>query len=155
MCLPRLPSTDLILNRGDLVEVPIWSLHHDPRHWPDPEAFIPDRFLPENKDKIHPFTHMPFGMGPRNCIGEDSSGRINLLIQICLVYGRPWSNVFLLVLTAMRFALMEAKVALTKLLLEAELEVAPGHEEVTLDTVNGMLRSKDGVMLILKPVKEE
>ena len=79
MCLPRLPGTDLTLKPGDVVQVPVWSLHHDPRHWPDPEAFIPDRFLPENKDDIHPFTHIPFGMGPRNCIGEDPSGGTNLL----------------------------------------------------------------------------
>ena len=77
MYLPRLPGTDLTLNPGDLVQVPIWSLHHDPHHWPDPEAFIPDRFLPENKGDIHPFTHMPFGMGPRNCIGEDPSGGVH------------------------------------------------------------------------------
>ena len=57
-------------------------------------------------------------------------------------------------LTAMRFALMEAKVALTKLLLEAELEVAPGHEEMALETSGGLLRSKDSVMLVLKPVKK-
>ena len=61
---------------------------------------------------------------------------------------------FLLVLTAMRFALMEAKVALTKLLLEVELEIAPGHEELDLETNNGLMRSKGGVMLVLKPVKE-
>ncbi|KAG0714802.1 Cytochrome P450 3A41 [Chionoecetes opilio] len=118
----KLPGTDLTLKPGDLVQVPLWSLHHDPRNWPDPEAFIPDRFLPENKGNIRPFTHMPFGMGPRNCI-------------------------------AMRFALMEAKVALAKLLLKAELEVAPGFK-LTLDLVNGLMRPKDGIMLSLKPVKE-
>ena len=61
---------------------------------------------------------------------------------------------FLLVLTAMRFALMEAKVALTKLLLEAELEVAPGHEEVAVIT-RIALRPKDGVMLVLKPINKK
>ncbi|KAG0722237.1 Cytochrome P450 3A31 [Chionoecetes opilio] len=118
----KLPGTDLTCRPGDLVQVPVWSLHHDPRYWPDPEAFIPDRFLPENKGNIHPFTHMPFGMGPRNCI-------------------------------AMRFALLEAKVALAKLLLTAELEVAPGFM-LTLETVNAVMHPKDGIMLSLKPVKE-
>ncbi|XP_063856584.1 cytochrome P450 3A11-like [Scylla paramamosain] len=120
----RLPGTDLIMKPGNLVQFPTWSIHHDPNNWPDPEAFIPDRFMPENKGNIKPFTHLPFGMGPRNCI-------------------------------AMRFALMEAKVALSKLLLEVELEVAPGHEEMVLETVNGLLRPKEGVMLLLKPIKEE
>lgn len=63
------------------------------------------------------------------------------------------SKVFPLVLTAMRFALMEAKLALAKLLLEAELELAPGHEEVTLIS-RIALRPKDGVMVVLKPLKK-
>ena len=67
--------------------------------------------------------------------------------------GRPGSNVFLFVLTAMRFALLEAKVALAKLLLEADLDLSPGHEEVVLETANGLLRPKEGLMLVLKPVQ--
>ena len=53
----------------------------------------------------------------------------------------------------MRFALLETKVALAKLLLVAELEVPPGHEEMAMETSNGLTRPKD-VMLVLKPVKE-
>ncbi|KAG0714138.1 Cytochrome P450 9e2 [Chionoecetes opilio] len=49
---------------GELVQVPIWCLPPRPSALANPEAFIPDRFLPENKGNIHPFTHMPFGMGP-------------------------------------------------------------------------------------------
>lgn len=64
------------------------------------------------------------------------------------------SKVFPLVFTAMRFALMEAKVALAKLLLEAELELAPGHEEVTLDGQGGLLRSK-GLNIKLKKIVEQ
>lgn len=54
----------------------------------------------------------------------------------------------------MRFALLEAKVALSKLLLEAELKAAPGHEEVALETANGLLRPKEGVVLVLKQIKK-
>lgn len=66
----RVPGTDLVLKPGDLINFSIWSLHHDPEYWPDPEEFRPERFLPENRDQIKSFTHMPFGMGPRNCLGE-------------------------------------------------------------------------------------
>lgn len=61
---------------------------------------------------------------------------------------------FLTVFTAMRFGLLEAKVALTKLLLKAELEIAPGHEELVLETNGGLLRPVGGVMLKLNPIKE-
>lgn len=54
----------------------------------------------------------------------------------------------------MRFALMEAKVALSKLLLKAEMEPAPGYEELVLGTSNGILRPVEGVMLMIKPIRE-
>ena len=55
----------------------------------------------------------------------------------------------------MRFALLEAKVALSKLLLAAELELAPGHEELVVSCEGGLTRPKDGVKLVLKPLAEE
>lgn len=49
--------------------IPIYGLHHDPKHFPDPEKFDPERFSEENKHNIAPNTYLPFGVGPRNCIG--------------------------------------------------------------------------------------
>lgn len=73
--LCKLPGTDLTLKAEDLVQVPVWSLHRDPHHWPDPEGFIPDRFLPKNKGDIRPFPHLPFGARPRNCRCENLFSR--------------------------------------------------------------------------------
>jgi cytochrome P450 family 9 len=50
--------------------VPVWAIHRNPEYFPDPDKFDPDRFSEENKGKIKPFTYMPFGNGPRNCIGK-------------------------------------------------------------------------------------
>jgi len=56
--------------QGTGVLAALWSLHHDPAFWPDPWKFDPERFAPENRDKIIEMTYMPFGEGPRNCIGR-------------------------------------------------------------------------------------
>lgn len=66
----RLPGTSITVEAGTMVTVPTWSLHRDPLYWSNPEEFLPQRFLPENKDKIITGTYLPFGLGPRNCIGE-------------------------------------------------------------------------------------
>uniref|UniRef100_A0A3Q4HDE2 Thromboxane-A synthase n=1 Tax=Neolamprologus brichardi TaxID=32507 RepID=A0A3Q4HDE2_NEOBR len=57
------------LPKGITVEIPAGFLHYDPEHWPEPEEFIPERFTPEAKASRHPFVYLPFGAGPRNCVG--------------------------------------------------------------------------------------
>lgn len=51
------------------VIIPIYGLHHNPKYWPDPHKFDPERFSPEAQEKHTPFTYLPFGGGPRICIG--------------------------------------------------------------------------------------
>ncbi|XP_033478797.1 cytochrome P450 3A30-like [Epinephelus lanceolatus] len=51
------------------VMVPVYALHHDPELWPEPEEFKPDRFSKQSKQSINPYTYLPFGIGPRNCLG--------------------------------------------------------------------------------------
>ena len=51
------------------IPIPVWSIHHDSKYWEEPYEFRPERFLPENKHKIHQYAYLPFGHGPRNCIG--------------------------------------------------------------------------------------
>uniref|UniRef100_A0A8D1F3E5 unspecific monooxygenase n=1 Tax=Sus scrofa TaxID=9823 RepID=A0A8D1F3E5_PIG len=55
--------------KGTVMMVPVFSIHRDPELWPEPEEFRPERFSKKNKDTINPYTYLPFGTGPRNCIG--------------------------------------------------------------------------------------
>jgi cytochrome P450 family 3 subfamily A len=77
--------------KGCVINVPVYPIHHDPNSWPEPEKFIPERFSPGEKAKRHPMAFLPFGDGPRNCVG-------------------------------MRFALLEAKIAMAKALRLVEFQ---------------------------------
>ncbi|XP_030069772.1 thromboxane-A synthase isoform X1 [Microcaecilia unicolor] len=54
---------------GAVIEIPVGYIHYNPKHWPEPEKFIPERFTAEAKQKRSPFAYLPFGAGPRSCIG--------------------------------------------------------------------------------------
>ncbi len=57
------------LPEGRRANYSIYLTHRNPNYWPDPGLFDPDRFLPENERGRQPYTYLPFGGGPRNCIG--------------------------------------------------------------------------------------
>jgi len=58
------------IEKGKVIVLSLWGLHHDPQYFPDPEKFDPERFSDENKGNIHSSTYVPFGIGPRNCVGS-------------------------------------------------------------------------------------
>ncbi|MET0599102.1 MAG: cytochrome P450 [Mesorhizobium sp.] len=62
-------GTRLTLPKGESVLVMPWTLHRHELYWDRPRHFMPERFLPENREKIHRFQYLPFGAGPRICIG--------------------------------------------------------------------------------------
>ncbi|XP_073235905.1 cytochrome P450 3A11-like [Porites lutea] len=107
---------------GTEVVIPVYAFHHDPDAWEDPEKFDPERFRGPRKDTHHPFQFLPFGAGPRNCIG-------------------------------MRFALLEIKIALVKILMKYKFVQSPEtqvplvlHDGATMTAKNGVLVRVESVM---------
>nr|XP_048289410.1 cytochrome P450 3A11-like isoform X2 [Myodes glareolus] len=84
-CKQDVEIDGVLVPKGSVVVIPVYALHHDPQYWPEPTELRPERFSKENKGSINPHVYLPFGNGPRNCIGT-------------------------------RFALMNMKLALTKVL---------------------------------------
>ena len=62
---------DLFIPRGSTIIVYVYGAHHAERYWPNPEHFDPERFTKANQKQHKPFSHLPFGGGPRGCIGSN------------------------------------------------------------------------------------
>jgi cytochrome P450 family 9 len=61
---------DFTIEKGNFCWIPVYPLHHDAKYWPNPEKFDPERFSDDNKANINAGAYLPFGVGPRNCIGS-------------------------------------------------------------------------------------
>jgi len=109
-----------LMPKGSAIIVPIYAVHHMKEYFPDPEAFKPERFLPQNKDNMNPYTFLSFVVGPRNCIG-------------------------------MRFALLEAKLAMTKIMQNFNV-IKSDKTAVPLEfkSINFLLNPKQVVVKFVK-----
>ncbi|XP_058460161.1 probable cytochrome P450 6a14 [Malaya genurostris] len=65
----RIPDSEHVIPKHTAVIIPVYAIHHDEDIYPDPERFDPDRFLPKVVSSRHPYSFLPFGEGPRICIG--------------------------------------------------------------------------------------
>jgi cytochrome P450 len=76
------------IRAGTVVLMSPWLTHRDPRWWPEPERFDPDRWSPENEARLPRFAYFPFGGGPRKCIGEGFAWTEGILVLATLA--RRW-----------------------------------------------------------------
>lgn len=106
------------------VIIPIYLLHRHPKHWKDPERFLPERWLPgsdADDSKIrHPFCFLPFSAGGRNCIGE-------------------------------KFARFEAQLILANLIRSFQIQLAPSMRHSSLEFLLSLtIKSKPKVQIVVK-----
>ncbi|KAM9210123.1 cytochrome P450 3A4-like isoform 2-T2 [Dugong dugon] len=117
ICKKDAEINGVIIPKGTVVTIPIFALQRDPEHWPEPEKFLPERFSRENKDNVDPYLYMPFGSGPRNCIG-------------------------------MRFALMNMKLAVTRIL--QEFSIKPCKEtQIPLKLGRELIIAPEGPIVVM------
>ncbi|XP_077135677.1 cytochrome P450 3A24-like [Ranitomeya variabilis] len=86
VCKTTTEINGVTIPKGVVTVIPVFVLHRDPEFWPDPEEFQPERFRKENREIQNPYTFLPFGAGPRNCMGMRFSmismkSVISLLLQ--------------------------------------------------------------------------
>ncbi|XP_077511624.1 cytochrome P450 3A24-like isoform X1 [Amblyomma americanum] len=104
MCYEEMTIMGRTIPAGSRLVFPVWNIHHDPKLWPHPEKFDPERFSGDNGNKRHPMAYAPFGIGPRQCLGQ-------------------------------KFALLELKTALCKLIRKYEFSLCQGSEATVKLTV--------------------
>lgn len=66
----KIPGEDVVIEKGCRVAISVNALHYDEEYWKNPKEFDPDRFSEEKRKTMNQFTFLPFGQGPRICIGE-------------------------------------------------------------------------------------
>ncbi|KAM6157149.1 cytochrome P450 3A4-like [Erethizon dorsatum] len=116
MCKKDVRVNGVLIPKGTTVMVPTFALYRDPEYWPEPEEFRPERFSKKNKDLINSYIYMPFGSGPRNCIG-------------------------------MRFALMNMKLAVIRVLQNFSLQPCEETQVPLKLSTYGLLQSEKPIVL--------
>lgn len=140
----QLPDGSLTIKKGQQIIIPIHSLHYDPQYFKDPIVFNPERFSPDEKANIINGTYLPFGAGPRICIGKFD---YNVIIRK--------NNFHFYFRIGKRFAELEMKLALVEIL--SKFEVTPCEKTeipIKFSKKTLLVQPKNGVWLTFKKIVE-
>ena len=64
-----LADTGLVIKQGQQINIPTGAINYSSKYYQDPFTFNPDRFTPANRNRIDTYAYLPFGTGPRMCVG--------------------------------------------------------------------------------------
>lgn len=89
----KIPESNTIIKKGTSVLIPALGLHHDEDYFPNSQKFDPERFNEQNRGTIPSHAYLPFGEGPRNCVGgfychpkKKKINKINFVgFQVCVL----------------------------------------------------------------------
>ncbi|MBZ0288893.1 MAG: cytochrome P450, partial [Anaerolineae bacterium] len=119
--------------KGNVIIMSFHALHRDARWWDEPERFQPERFQPENEKKLHKYAYLPFGAGPRVCIGNAFAMMEAKLVLATIAQHFEWSLVPGYPVIAERMFTLRPKNGVRVVLKarQARSETLPGKQIIT------------------------
>lgn len=87
-------SVQVTIQKGVRVFIPIFAIQRDPKYFPNPDVFDPERFSEDKVEMKNAMYYLPFGTGPRNCIGNFTSSLLlsPLDCPCLLIMFEPYHN---------------------------------------------------------------
>lgn len=135
----KIPDSNVLIEEGMPILIPVFGIHRDPQHYEKPDEFYPEHFTEEAKAGRHHYAYLPFGEGPRVCIGMEGVALVSSSLKANIKDG-------FIVFPAERFGKMQVKIGLIYLLLNHEFELASRTKlPVEFVTSFGFLATKEGV----------
>lgn len=132
-----IPNTNITIDKGTITMIPVLGLHNDEEFFPEPNTFNPNRFNEENVRNIKPYTYLPFGDGPRNCLGKLFYHF--LILEIIFSF------------SGLRFGVIQTKISLAVLLNHFEFTVNQRTKmPIKFDSKSFFLKADDGIWLSAK-----
>ncbi|XP_038217376.1 cytochrome P450 6B2-like [Zerene cesonia] len=92
-----IPELNVTIDKGVMIIIPVQALQRDPKYFDRPDEFIPDRFVSNDTSSLDAYTYLPFGAGPRRCVGErfgqiQSMAGLAAILSKCSVVPAPESR---------------------------------------------------------------